>query len=177
MANPVFRKTDAGRAEIGLRQAGLSPVTRRVLILVKGREGVAALSALGLPDLPEHLALLRERGFIEPDAVPAPEPVPAAPLAAVAEPAAAPLASAEPVAAWPPEPSADEAEAVLGLQRQAFLRLRQHFGPDTATIAEAMLAARSLAQFRAAVSALEPRLSIHLGRREAAREVGVLRGG
>jgi len=90
---------------------------------------------------------------------------------------AAPLAPAEPVAARPPEPSADEAEAVLGLQRQAFLRLRQHFGPDTATIAEAMLAARSLAQFRAAVSVLEPRLSIHLGRREAAREVGVLRGG
>ena len=37
MSSLVFRKTESGRAEVSLRKAGLSPVTRRVLIMVNGQ--------------------------------------------------------------------------------------------------------------------------------------------
>ena len=47
MSSAVFRKTEAGRAEIAQRQAGLAPATRQLLILVNGVDSAQALQAKG----------------------------------------------------------------------------------------------------------------------------------
>jgi hypothetical protein len=120
MANGVFRKTAAGRREIGQRGAGLSAAARQLLILVNGRNSAHALMAKGLSEVRAHL------------------------------------------------------ETLLA-PRLSFLQ--PHFGPDTSTVAQALLAARSLATFREALGGLEANLAICMGRKQAAREVAALRNG
>lgn len=177
MPAPIYRKTDAGREEVGARKAGLSPVTRRVLILVNGQDGMAALASLGLPDLQSHLDTLLAFRLIEPlpanvhrSASPAAAPV----TAAVADAPVAPPAPAAPAA---PQVDSEEDRQVQALQRKAFLMLRQHFGPDTPTVAQAVFAARTLRDFRMALDGIEAKLAIYMGRKQATRELDTLRGG
>ena len=185
MPAPIYRKTDAGREEVGARKAGLSPVTRRVLIMVNGQDGVAALAATGVPDLQSHLDTLLAFRLIE--AIPgsggrsAPAPATAAVTpVSVPAPVAAPSpppAVAPPSVAAAPQVDPDEDRQVQALQRKAFLLLRQHFGPDTPTVAQAVFAARSLVDFRLALDGLEAKLAIYMGRKQATRELDTLRGG
>lgn len=172
MPVPIYRKTSAGREEVRARKAGLSPVTRQVLIMVNGQDGVAALAATGVPDLQSHLDTLLALRLIE--AIPgsgshsAPAPV--------AAPSPAP-AVAPPSVAAAPQVDPDEDRQVQALQRKSFLLLCQHFGPDTATVAKAVFAARSLVDFRAALDGLEGKLAIYVGRKQATRELDTLRSG
>ena len=76
MSSGVFQKTESGKAEIARRQAGLSPATRTVLVMVNGSDAVSALMARGLPQLQGHLDVLLALGLIEPvvaRAAPAPK--------------------------------------------------------------------------------------------------------
>lgn len=181
MPAPIYRKTDAGREEVGARKTGLSPVTRRVLILVNGQDGVAALASLGLPDLQSHLDTLLAFRLIEP--LPTSAQRSASPAAAAAAAAVTPAVAAAPVVppppAAPPPPQVDPEEdrRVQALQRKAFLMLRQHFGPDTPTVAQAVFAARTLQDFRMALDGIEAKLAIYMGRKQATRELDTLRGG
>ena len=152
MSNGVFRKTEAGRAEIGQRRAGLTPATRQLLILVNGVDSVHALQARGLGDVRPHLGTLLSLQLIEP------LPVRGAP-------------SPPSVPAPPPE----DPQRLLALQRRAYQCLKPHFGPDTPTVAQALLAARSLAEFREALVGIEAKLAIYMGRKQAARELDALR--
>lgn len=162
MSEQVYRKTEAGRAEIAQRRAGLAPATRQLLILINGSDSVQALQAKGLGELRGHLDCLLALRLIEPLPEPAREPVVCA-----AEP---------PVRPAPPAPPAPEdPQQLLVLQRRAYQALKPHFGPDTPTVAQAVLAARCLADYHGALSAIEARLAIYLGRRQAAREVEALR--
>jgi hypothetical protein len=164
-----------GRAEIGQRSAGLAPAARQLLILINGIDSVQALLAKGLGDVWVHLDTLLALRMIEP--VPGTRTAPPPPVAVAPAPAAppvAPPASAAPVAA-PAAP--EEAQALLALQRRAYQTLVPHFGPDTPLVAEAMLAARSLADYQAALGGIEAKLAIYMGRKQAARAIETLRGG
>jgi len=160
MSSQVYRKTDAGRAEVSQRRAGLSMATRQLLILVNGQDSVQALMEKGLGEVRTALDSLLALGLIEPLPVAAPKPAP------VGSPASAPAPA-------PPE----DPQQLLALQRRAYLALQPHFGPDTPTVAQALLAARTLADYHAALGGIEAKLAIYMGRRQAAQEVQALRGG
>ena len=134
---------------------------------------------MGLPDLAQHLETLLAQRLIE--AVPTATAV--APRAAPRLPVPATAATPAPVAATQPTlpsvtaaPTVGEDPRLQQLQRQAFLLLRQHFGPDTPTVAQAVFAARTLDDFRQGLNGIEAKLAIYLGRRQAARELDGLRG-
>ena len=147
MSREVFRKTESGKAEIARRQAGLSPATRTVLVMVNGSDAVSALMARGLPQLQGHLETLLELGLIEPV-----------------------------VARAAPTPAVVPAGLNLdALRRKALAHLGSHFGPDTTLVAQALLAARSVAEFNAALDGIESKLAIYLGRKQAARALQALR--
>lgn len=167
MSSLVFRKTESGKAEIAQRQAGLAPATRQLLILVNGVDSVQALLAKGLGDVRGHLDTLLSLRLIE--------PVPAAPRAAPSPPpaAAAPVPSTDPSPA--PVVEADDPQRLLALQRRAWQTLQPHFGPDTPTVAQDLLAARSIAQYLASLDAIQAKLAIYMGRKQAEREVEALR--
>ncbi|MDP2264763.1 MAG: hypothetical protein Q8K24_16595 [Hydrogenophaga sp.] len=171
MSSLMFQKTESGKAEIARRQAGLSPAARSVLIMVNGIDAVSALMARGLPQLQAHLDSLLTLGLIEPVAARALPPAePPAPLVTRA-PVASPAASAVPTAAAPTAtgPQLD------ALRRQALAHLGSHFGPDTPLVAQALLRARTLTEFHAALDGIESKLAIYMGRKQAARELQALR--
>ena len=178
MSSQVFRKTESGKAEIARRQAGLSPATRTVLIMVNGRDAVSALMARGLPQLQGHLDTLLALGLIEP-VVTRSAPV-APPPTAITLPPVAPSASEGPPTAPVPASVPVQKEAPAGpgldaLRRQAMAYLGNHFGPDTPLVAQALLGARSVTEFNAALDGIESKLAIYLGRKQAARELQALR--
>lgn len=175
MSNLVFRKTESGKEEIALRKAGLALATRQLLILVNGVDNVHVLLAKGLGDVRGHLDTLLALRLIEP--VPAAPPVAPPPAARAPVAAPAPPPSPSPASAAPPlAPPVDEAQALLTLQRRAYLALQPHFGPDTPTVAQALLAARTLADYRLALDGIAAKLAIYMGRKQAEREVSALRG-
>ncbi|MBT9552318.1 MAG: hypothetical protein IV088_15825 [Hydrogenophaga sp.] len=169
MSSGVFQKTESGKAEIARRQAGLSPATRTVLIMVNGSDAVSALMARGLPQLQGHLDTLLALGLIEPVVARA-TPVVSAPPAVTPPPVAPPASERRPNAAPPAAvPHLDT------LRRKAMVHLGNHFGPDTPLVAQALLAARTAAEFNAALDGIESKLAIYLGRKQAARELLALR--
>lgn len=171
MSSLVFRKTECGKAEIAQRQAGLAPATRQLLILVNGVDSVQALLAKGLGDVRGHLDTLLALRLIEP--VPAaPKAVPSPPAAAAA-PAPSPHPSSDPSPA--PAAEADDPQRLLALQRRAYQTLQPHFGPDTPTVAQDLLAARSIGQYLASLDGIQAKLAIYMGRKQAEREVDALR--
>ena len=65
----IFTKTAKGRAEMAHRELGLSPVQRRLLILVDGHKATADLLAFARVDeLHAALSYLQQAGLIEPTA-------------------------------------------------------------------------------------------------------------
>ena len=166
MSNLVYRKTESGKAEIGQRRAGLAPATRQLLILVNGTDNMQTLQAKGLGDVRSHLDTLLALQLIEP--VPSVKAV-ALPAGNVVVPP--PAASPPP----PPPPLPEDQQRLLALQRRAYQTLQPHFGPDTPLVAQAMLAARSLTEFREALGGIEAKLAIYMGRKQAAREIDALR--
>lgn len=165
MPATVYRKTEAGKAEIAQRRAGLAPATRQLLILVNGSDSVKVLENKGLPDVRRQLDTLLALQLIEPVAA-APSP----PSTAAAPSSAPPVAAQEPV----PAP-AEDPQQLLALQRRAYQLLQPHFGPDTPVVAQALLAARSLAAFHESLAGIEAKLAIYMGRKPAARAVESLR--
>lgn len=175
MSSGVFQKTESGKAEIARRQAGLSAATRTVLIMVNGSDSVSALMARGLPQLQGHLDTLLALGLIEPvvaraaPVVPPPTAMTPSPVAPSAEPLTAPTTAAVPTQAVPAGLNLD------ALRRKAMTHLGAHFGPDTPLVAQALLAARTAAEFNAALDGIESKLAIYMGRKQAARELQALR--
>ena len=168
MPATVYRKTAAGRAEIGQRGAGLSPAARQLLILLNGSDSVQVLVDKGLPDVRTHLDTLLALQLIESVGA----PVTTAPAAT---PPAAPPVMAAAAAPSPAPTPAEDPQQLLALQRRAYQFLQPHFGPDTPLVAQALLAARSLAYFQAALTGIEAKLSIYMGRKPAARAIESLR--
>ena len=164
MSSLVFRKTESGKAEIAQRQAGLAPATRQLLILVNGVDSVQALLAKGLGDVRGHLDTLLSLRLIE--------PVPTPPKAASLPPAAP---SPAPDVQADSSTESEDPQRLLVLQRRAWQTLQPHFGPDTPTVAQDLLAARSIAQYLASLDAIQAKLAIYMGRKQAEREIDALR--
>lgn len=172
MSSLVFRKTESGKAEIGQRRAGLAAATRQLLILVNGVDSVQTLQTKGLGDVRGHLDTLLALQLIEEVAVSRPPPTSTRPAPAPAPaPGPAPAASPEAAPVPPPAISPEEDQRLLGLQRRAYRKLQPHFGADAPIVAQAMLAARSLQEFRQSLTAIEAKLAIYMGKKQAAREV------
>jgi hypothetical protein len=65
-SNLIFQKTQTGRSEIGTNQLELTQHQRRILILVNGKKGSAALSKMSLcKDADEILEFLLSKSLIE----------------------------------------------------------------------------------------------------------------
>lgn len=156
MPDTVFQKTARGRAEIVQRSDRVPAAMRSVLIMVNGSDTVAALAARGVPQVREHMQALLALGLIEPVAPPAPPPPP---------PPAPPPAVERELAA-----SVHEA-----LCRQALAQLAAHFGVDTPEVVQPLRGARTASAFNTVLDAIETRLSAHMGRKHAARELQGLR--
>ncbi len=174
MPGQVFQKTDRGKAEIAQRKAGLSSATRAVLIMVNGSDSVQVMQARGLGDVRSHLDALLALALIEPVAATRTPATSAAPARDVAQ--AGPPARAPTPAPAPHEIQEFDPQHLMALQRRAYRVLQPHFGPDTSIVAQAMLAARTLSEFRSSLTAIEAKLAIYMGRRQAAREIESLLG-
>jgi hypothetical protein len=183
MSNLVFNKTERGKTEMARRSGQLSPTERQVLIMVNGVDSVTTLTARGLPHTQTHLSRLFELGLIAPlPGQTAPPPAPrAAPPAthathathAVSAPAAPPRRASAPP---PPPPLEEEFDPRLNAQCRLVLEiLTPIFGPNAPEVAQAMLMARTVDEFNAAIDQIETRLIGHLGRKHALRETQPMR--
>lgn len=93
----IYTKTAMGRAEVADREQGLSPVQRRLLILVDGHKRTAELQAfLRVDELDAALAHLQQAGLIEPTDDLDGLTVPAAPGFTAASPQELPRAATSP---------------------------------------------------------------------------------
>lgn len=152
MPDTVFQKTARGRAEIVQRSERVPAAMRSVLIMVNGSDTVATLASRGVPQVREHMQALLALGLIEPVAPPPPPPAP------------------------PPGLEREMLAPVHeALCHQALTRLAAHFGVDTLEVVQPLRAARTASSFNAALDHIETRLSAHMGRKHAARELQGLR--
>jgi hypothetical protein len=132
----VYRKSSKGSEAIATRQHGLSPKLRPILILVDGKRTVEEMSriAQGLGDNGQSLEQLLGDGFIEP-------------VASSVHSAIKPAASTPAV----PAPSLSLPDA----RRYAVRRLTDILGPHAEDFCLRIEAARSSADFNAAVTRAE----------------------
>lgn len=160
MQRDVFRKTDAGHAEIRSRALGFDARTRGLLILINGELTVGELAARVGFDPAQKLVRFVGAGLVERVAsaapklrpAPPPAPVPARPSAAPAAPAPSPeLVPTDAAAAW----------------RRALVELAPHYGPDAELVAAALRSAATPQQFAAALAEVRDKLSVFLGRKGA----------
>lgn len=141
--NAIYHKSARGVDAIATRQHGLGPKQRSMLILIDGKksfEDLAKLAAM-LGDPAQLLSELEAGGFIE---------------AAAGAPAPAPTASAaQPVTA--PSPLAADAPAISlpDAKRLAVRKLTDAMGPMAEELCLRIEAARTAAEFQAAVARAE----------------------
>ncbi len=176
MAGEIFRKTEAGLA--ALRSHGaLEPRWRTLMILVNGERTVEALRQQLGQDPRPALLQLREQGLVElarrealpPAAAPSPRVPAPAPAPSPVRPPAAPAAPPVPApSAAPAAATADEAPLLRARQTQALNLLMRNFGPGGEDMAEPLMQARSLAEFRAALTPLLEKLAVYQGKKRAA---------
>ncbi|MCQ9375429.1 hypothetical protein NMQ14_14320 [Methyloversatilis sp. XJ19-13] len=148
-ADRVYAKTDKGRAELQSRTGTLRGRLRAALIVVNGQAPLSALQAVIGDGAASLLDELRSLGHVE-----------------AVDPAAQPVSGAgeRPV------------DALLEMRRaDAMHRLAPHFGPDVALIARPLLAAEGAAAFNHALDAIERKLALYMGRRDAARTLAGLK--
>ncbi len=161
MQRDVFRKTEAGHAEIRSRALGLDARTRGLLILINGELTVGELAARVGFDPAETLVRFVGAGLIErvasaaPKLRPAPPPAPAP----AKPPAASPAAPAPPAELTPSDPAA--------AWRRALVELSPHYGPDAELVAAPLRSAATPQQCAAALAEGRDKLSVFLGRKGA----------
>lgn len=159
----VYRKTDRGMGEVKSRSGGLSARSRTALILVNGVDSLAALRVKIGPDADALVEALAAQGQVEQVAPPArrvadspgPQPMPVD-------------IAVESVAPREAEMSAAEVrERLAPLRREALARLAPHYGPDAVVVAGPLLEAATFEDYCKALEALESKVSVNLGRKQA----------
>jgi hypothetical protein len=158
MQRDVYRKTDAGHAEIRSRALGLDARTRGLLILINGELTVGELATRVGFDPIEALVRFVGAGLVERVAGVAPKLRPAPPTA----PKPAPPPPAPP--AGPPELAPADMAAAW---RRAVVELVPHYGPDAEQVAAPLRSAATPEQFAAALALVRDKLSVFLGRKGA----------
>lgn len=161
-ADPVYAKTESGRAELLGRTGTLRGRLRAALIVVNGQAPVSALQQVIGGDAATLLAELCALGHIEIVDV------------ATRERADAQASAPDSVA----EAGGASAGPLLDVRRaDAIRRLVPHFGPDVGVVARPLLQAADATAFDRALEGIEQKLALYLGRREAARTLAGLRIG
>lgn len=142
----VYRKTQRGTDALAIRQGGLTPRQRSLLILIDGRRNGQELATLGAAcgDVAELLNAMLTEGYVE-RLGPAPAPTEA--RRAPAAPAAMPLAQ---------------------LRIQAVRRLNDMLGPAATDMCLRLEKAQSAEEFRAALRRVEATLVQVVGPQRAA---------
>ncbi len=161
MQRDVFRKTDAGHAEIRSRALGFDARTRGLLILINGELTVGELAARVGFDPAELLVRFVGAGLVERVASATPKLRPAPPPAPLPT---RPSAAAPAAPAPPPELVPTDAAAAW---RRALVELAAHYGPDAELVAAALRSAATPQQFATALVEVRDRLSVFLGRKGA----------
>lgn len=161
----VYRKTDRGLGEVKSRSGGLSARSRTALILVNGVDTLAALRAKIGPDAEALIEALEAQGHV----VLVAPPVRRLADSAGSQPLPVDIA-VESVAPREAEMSAAEVrERLAPLRREALARLAPHYGPDAVVVAGPLLQATTLEAYCEALDALESKVSVNLGRKQAVK--------
>jgi hypothetical protein len=177
----VYRKTEAGVAEIKTRKAGLDGRTRTLLILVNGvlsandlathvgydpRPVLAALAAEGLVEAVEVAAnRTLPRAAPKPAAAPAPAPAPAA---------AGPATDPGPTTMGPTTiSSVVDMKAVI---QRAMVVLVPLYGPDATSVVQPLLRVHTREGFDGVMADMEAKLSVPVGKKRAAELILHIRG-
>lgn len=152
----IYRKTSRGTEALAVRQGGLTPRQRSLLILVDGRRNGKELSTLGAAcgDVAELMQALLAEGYVE-----------------VSVPAPAPAEARKPGA------GADTGTGTLTLAQartQAVRRLTDMLGPGATDLCLRLEAARSVQEFRATLRRTESTLRQIVGNQRAADFVSEL---
>lgn len=142
----VYRKTQRGTDALAIRQGGLTPRQRSLLILVDGRRNGQELATLGAAcgDVAELLNAMLTEGYVERLG---PAPAPAETRRAPAAPAGLPLPQ---------------------LRIQAVRRLNDMLGPGATDMCLRLEKAQSIEEFRAALRRVEATLVQVVGSTRAA---------
>ncbi len=169
----VYRKTGQGAAEVRSRSGALSARARTALILVNGVDSVAALRGKIGPDADALIEGLAAQGHAERVE---PRPRAAASLSApTPQPAVVDIAVETGAPSEPQLSEAEVRERLAPLRREALARLAPHYGPDAVVVAGPLLQAGTLAAYCAALDALETKVSVYMGRKQAVKLLTGLR--
>lgn len=163
MQRDIFRKTDAGHAEVRTRALGLDARTRGLLILVNGELTVGELAARVGFNPVEMLMRFVGAGLVEKVASGAPKLRPAPAVEPAAPRTAKPVSTATAPALRSEFVPTDAAAA----WRRALVELAPHYGPDAELVAAPLRSATTPEQFAAALAEVRDKLSVFLGRRGA----------
>lgn len=170
----IYRKTELGVAALSSRTGPLTAQSRTALILINGRETLAALTGKIGVNAGAVVERLLALGLVEEVAVETAALRAKPPAASARNPtaAAAPTASTSAAPAAAPQDPATVAALMARLRllkQQAMIRLAPQFGPDVDVICQPLLAATTEQAYREALAAIERKLSIYLGRKAAQR--------
>jgi hypothetical protein len=177
--NTIFRKTEAGAAEVGNRKLGLRAELRRVLILIDGRSPVSKLATfVRMPEIESLIYELQSQGLIDANDGSSISLAPMAPVTpSVTTPRAgiaseAPLATVAtlvPHAVTMPAESALEptAEQFVAARTAAVRFLNDALGPSAETLAIKLEKCKNAQQFREQVTLVRQSLGRMLGEHAA----------
>lgn len=148
----IYRKTARGTEALAVRQGGLTPRQRSLLILVDGRRDGQELATLGAAcgDVAELMQALLAEGYVE--------PVAAAPAPAEARRSGSGAASL----------------TLAQARSQAVRRLTDMLGPNATDLCLRLESARSVQEFRATLRRTEATLRQVVGNQRAADFIGDL---
>ncbi|MDP1790514.1 MAG: hypothetical protein Q8L12_08040 [Methylibium sp.] len=161
----VYRKTDRGMGEVKSRSGGLSARSRTALILVNGVDSLAALRAKIGPDADALVEALAADGHVEPVA----PPLRRGADGLGAQPLPVDIAVESIVPSAFEASAAEVRERLAPLRREALARLAPHYGPDAAVVAGPLLQAANIEAYCAALAALETKVSVYMGRKQAVK--------
>ncbi len=179
-ANAIFRKTEAGVAEVQARALGLRAELRRLLILIDGTSTLTRLATFVRgSEIDFLIAELEIQGLIAPATVG--QAMAITPAAATTRPAAAQTATASPIAA-PAAPSDTDgvleptAAQVLAVRRTAVRTLHDILGPEADALALKIDQCKSAQELRVTITEVRQNLDRQMGVAVGQRFLDAVRG-
>ena len=179
-ANAIYRKTDAGVAEVQARVLGLRAELRRLLILIDGTATLSRLTAFVRgSEINFLIAELETQGLITSATIG--QSMAMTPAAATTRTAAAQTAPAAPVAATAAHSDTDgvlepTAAQVLAVRRTAVRTLHDILGPEADALALKIKQCKSAQELRVTVTEVRQNLDRQMGVAVGQRFLDAVRG-
>ena len=179
-ANAIFRKTEAGVAEVGARALGLRAELRRLLILIDGTATLTRLASFVRgSEINFLIAELEIQGLITSATIGQATAI--TPTAATTRPAAAQTATGAPVAIAAAHSDTDgvlepTAAQVLAVRRAAVRTLHDILGPEADALALKIDQCKSAQELRVTVTEVRQTLDRQMGVAVGQRFLDAVRG-